>query len=159
MSELIKELIKIVNDGDLAIDNLIEVDGETDSIFKRFPFLSISEKKVAIERYKYLKEVRPSWLEQVTLVKEFLLNTVNDLSTLEDGWFEKMAEARKLKKLYKMIEKEFETETNKEKEKEKEVEKEVETPIQVMTPEAQEILKKEIQDIQTQKKEINKNTK
>jgi hypothetical protein len=106
-----KEITKIVNDGDIAISNLIDIDSETDSILKRFPLMNIVEKKESMQRYKYLKESKLTWLSQINLVKDFFQNTINDLSSLEEGWFEKQTEARKVKKLNKMLKNEFKVDT------------------------------------------------
>jgi hypothetical protein len=103
-------------------------------------------------------------LNQISLVKDFFQNTINDLSSLEDGWLEKRAEAKKLKKLYKMLKNEFKVEknTNKTVELKSVLESPLDSPEAIplrmytdmpeKSKEEKELLEQDIKAIQEQKK-------
>jgi hypothetical protein len=151
MREIVQQLIKVIQNGEIAIRNLVDIDSEMSSIFKMFPLMSINEKKEAIKRYEELGRAKPTWHGQIDLVKEFLGNTMSDLAKLKNGWFENKSEAHKLKKLYKMMENEFEADD--EVQGEEPVFGRVEPS---MTEDAKATLKNDIQAIQEEKKEANK---
>lgn len=142
MREIIEELIKVVQDGEKAVDHLIDIDSEMGAIFKRFPLMSITEKKVAIGRYEELSGDKPLWLGQVNLASDFLQNTVNDLKSLNNNWLENRADGQKLKKLHKMLKNEFSVSNE-------DTQEDVSSKLDV---EAQESLKKSLQEIESEMK-------